>query len=308
MKTFALLGLIAAAKSMPLAKLDDSFESVINEDFIEKLNSEEDTWKAGKNKFFEGKTLGEARGLLGAQLVENTLPVKDDYPEMDVPDSFDARDQWGSLVHPIRDQQQCGSCWAFSASEVLSDRFAIQTNGTTDVVLSPEDMVSCDKGDMGCQGGILASAWSYLSDTGIVSDTCFPYTAGTGTPSACETKCVDGGDFTKYKSTGGYAVTTVDNIQKEIMTNGPVQAGFTVYKSFMSYTTGVYKKKFFELTPEGGHAIKIIGWGVDSGTDYWLVANSWNTSWGLDGYFKILRGKDECKIEDQVYAGLADTA
>merc|ERR1712072_1426466 len=175
---------------------------------------------------FEGMSWGEARSMLGAQLdVPNTLPVKDDYPVMDIPASFDARDQWGDLIHPIRDQQQCGSCWAFSASGVLSDRFAIQTNGTTDVILSPEDMVSCDKGDMGCNGGILASAWSYLTNTGIVTDSCFPYTAGTGVAAACESKCVDSESFTKYKSTGGYAVTSVENIQKEIMTNGPVQAG-----------------------------------------------------------------------------------
>merc|ERR1712028_171125 len=90
----------------------------------------------------------------------------------------------GGLVHPIRDQQRCGSCWAFSASEVLSDRVAIAT-GKASPVLSAEDMVSCDKMDAGCQGGSLPNAWSYLTNTGIVTDTCMPYSAGGGTVPSC---------------------------------------------------------------------------------------------------------------------------
>jgi len=54
----------------------------------------------------------------------------------------------------------------------------------------------------------------------------------------------------------------------------------------------------------GGHGIKILGWGTESGTDFWLVANSWNNDWGLNGFFKIRRGTDECGIEDEIVAGL----
>ena len=95
-------------------------------------------------------------------------------------------------------------------------------------------------------------------------------------------------------------------MQKEIMTNGPIQVAFSVYKSFMSYKTGVYSKHWYELLPEGGHAVKIVGWGTESGTDYWLVANSWNTNWGESGFFKIKRGVNECGIETMgpPYAGL----
>merc|ERR1719236_250729 len=219
-------------------------------------------------------TFDDARVLLGTDLMhisEHLGTTHDDnhYAAMeDPPASFDARTQWPGLIHPIRDQQRCGSCWAFSASEVLSDRVAIATKKASPV-LSPEDMVSCDKGDMGCQGGQLPMAWDYLKDTGIVTDTCFPYSAVKG----------------------------VQNMMKEIMTNGPIQVAFKVYKSFMSYKTGVYSKHFWELLPEGGHAVKIVGWGTENGTDYWLVANSWNTSWGDEGFFKIKRGSNQCGIE-----------
>jgi len=89
---------------------------------------------------------------------------------------------------------------------------------------------------------------------------------------------------------------------KEIMTNGPVEGGFSVYADFLSYKSGVYQHETGGFL--GGHAIKILGWGVEDGTPYWLVANSWNLSWGDKGYFKILRGEDECGIESGIVAGL----
>merc|ERR1719284_2089657 len=171
-------------------------------------------------------------------------------------------------------------------------------------------MVSCDQGDMGCSGGFLPKAWDYLKSTGIVPDACFPYAAGNGTAPSCPNKCSDSESWqqSKVKAKSVYAINGVANMQKEIMTNGPIQVAFMVYKSFMSYKSGVYTKKPFEFVPEGGHAVKIVGWGTESGTDYWLVANSWGTTkWGsLGGFFKIKRGTNECGIETQgpPYAGL----
>jgi len=88
----------------------------------------------------------------------------------------------------------------------------------------------------------------------------------------------------------------------EIFTHGSVEAAFTVYSDFMSYKSGVYKHT--TGTEEGGHAIRILGWGVENGEKYWLVANSWSTGWGLDGLFKILKGVNECGIEAGIVAGL----
>ena len=92
---------------------------------------------------------------------------------------------------------------------------------------------------------------------------------------------------------------------RDIVANGPIQVAFNVYKSFMSYKSGVYSKKPLELLPEGGHAVKIVGWGTDGGVDYWTVANSWGTNWGDGGFFKIKRGENECGFESTVAAGLA---
>lgn len=69
------------------------------------------------------------------------------------------------------------------------------------------------------------------------------------------------------------------------MTNGPVETGFTVYSDFMSYRGGIYEQNSYSAL--GGHAVKIVGWGVEDGTDYWIVANSWGPSWGEEGFFRI---------------------
>jgi len=296
----------------------DGNTHVNNDDLVSWYNSiEGSTWNAGHNEFFSGMTFNDARSTLGTALshisehLDNIMPDSLHVMLNDtaIPAEFDARTQWPGLIPPIRNQQRCGSCWAFSATEVLSDRVAIAT-GKPSAVLSPEDMVSCDTGDMGCSGGRLAEAWSYLKNTGIVSDKCFPYGAGDGTAPACPNKCVDGERWSssKVRASSAYAINGASNMQKEIMTNGPIQVAFTVYKSFMSYKTGVYQKHWYEFLPEGGHAVKVVGWGTEDSTDYWLVANSWNTNWGLDGFFKIRRGNNACGIESMgpPYAGIPE--
>jgi len=269
------------------------------------------TWQAGHNEFFSGMTFDDVRPLLGTALSDISAHMNRTKPQSaydkvgEVPTDFDATTKWEGLMHPIRNQLQCGSCWAFSASEVLSDRVAIAA-GKSSPVLSPEDMVSCDQGDMGCQGGMLDKAWNYLEETGIVTDACFPYGAGDGTVPKCVNTCADGSAFTRTKASNAVAISGVENMQKEMMTNGPIQVAFMVYKSFMSYKTGVYTKHIWELLPEGGHAVKMVGWGSDDSMSYWKVANSWDTTWGEEGYFRIKRAADECGIETRgpPYAGM----
>jgi len=88
----------------------------------------------------------------------------------------------------------------------------------------------------------------------------------------------------------------------EIFQNGPVETAFTVYSDFVTYKSGVYRHT--TGSPLGGHAVRIVGWGVLNGEKYWKIANSWNPTWGDNGYFLILRGTNECGIEDEVSAGV----
>ena len=103
-----------------------------------------------------------------------------------LPASFDAREVWPHCIHPVRDQGSCGSCWAFAATEVLSDRFCIKSGGAVDVVLSPGDLLACEKLNLGCTCGSLPEwAWDYLSKSGTVADACVPYASGGGDTQKC---------------------------------------------------------------------------------------------------------------------------
>jgi len=170
-------------------------EAAFREEVIDAVNRSGKKWTASRNKFSTwsnadiSKLMGTALVLKAAVARGNSLSGEG---PSNAPDSFDARKQWPSCIHPIRNQLHCGSCWAFSASEVLSDRFCIDSKGTVNVVLSPQDEVSCDTGNMGCEGGQLAAAWKYLVKTGIVTEKCFPYSSGQGVVESCPSTCKDG--------------------------------------------------------------------------------------------------------------------
>jgi len=214
----------------------------------------------------------------------------------------------------------------------MTDRICIQSNGQSQVHLSAQDMNSCcDFCGMGCDGGDPSSAWAYWVANGVVdggnygaSGTCAPYSLapcehhinGTHYPPcpsdeyptpACPSTCQNGKNFGQSKHYGSNSYNIDSNpadIQQEIMTNGPVEVAFTVYSDFLTYKTGVYQ--YTTGDELGGHAVKMLGWGTwtDGVTPYWIIANSWNSDWGNQGYFLILRGQDECGIEDDVCGGM----
>lgn len=277
----------------------------INSDMVKTIKAKTSLWQPHDTESnpLNQYTHEQLLAMLGTYIV----PSNKQYPGsqvVDTPSDFDARTQWPSYVHAIRDQQQCGSCWAFGASEAFSDRFAIASQGKINVVLSPEDLVSCDTNDYGCNGGYMDMAWEYLEQHGVVTDSCFPYQAGSGMAPACASKCANSEAFTKFKCQAGTIRQSqgVDQIKSEIFTNGPVEGAFTVYEDFFSYSSGVYKHVSGGIA--GGHAIKLLGFGVENGTPYWLAANSWGSGWGMSGFFKIAQG--ECGIEDQVFSCTPD--
>jgi cathepsin B len=292
------------------------------------------TWKAGVNSRFSKMTMAEAKKLMGVKKNGFKLYTKQmpKYSPKDLPTSFDSRTQWGSIcpsTSEVRDQSACGSCWAFGAAEAITDRICIASKGATTTHISAEDINSCcDSCGMGCDGGDPGMAWLYWSTTGVVDGGnykgggCAPYSLppcehhinGTHYPhcptneyptSACPaTKCQNGASWSSSTNTGASAYSIDSNpndIMQEIMTNGPVEVAFTVYSDFLTYKSGVYQ--YTSGDELGGHAVKMLGWGVDGQTPYWICANSWNADWGNGGFFNILRGQDECGIEDDVVGG-----
>lgn len=305
-----LLGLTALAL---LASALEVSEKATNFDMIKEINSKQSAWVAGENEFFKDSTIGDVIALLGTRL--NGAPKPQEWADnepTDLPQSFDSRQQWPGCAAEIRNQAKCGSCWAFGCVEALSDRFCIAGKN---ISISALDLVTCDNSDNGCFGGFPMNAWEYARDYGLVDTPCRPYTIPTCAPEdqpclnfvntpVCNRTCSNDEDYENslHYADRVYGVSSnADDIAQEIMNNGPVEAAFTVYADFVHYKSGVYSHQSGSAL--GGHAVKIIGWGVENGQDYWMVANSWTTTWGDNGFFKIAKGNDECGIEDMIVAG-----
>jgi len=269
----------------------------------------------------------------------------------EIPESFDSEENWpqcAKIIGDIRDQSNCGCCWAFAGAEAASDRMCIATNATIMYPLSAEDVCFCGSGffSQGCNGGQISTPWSYIKRTGAVTGgqyhgtgpfgkgLCYdfsmphchhhgpqgsdPYPAenAPGCPSQksaqCAKKCDSDANSDhsnwnddKYSFSGNVQTASGEaGIQQMIMTGGPVETAFTVYSDFENYAGGVYSH--VTGSAAGGHAVKMVGWGVDNGKKYWKVANSWNPYWGEKGYFRISRGNNEGGIENQVIGASAD--
>ncbi|EGG17589.1 hypothetical protein DFA_08585 [Cavenderia fasciculata] len=284
---------------------------VLNDKFIQNHNSKNAPWVAKRNARFEGHTIGQVMAMMGTKkVINNNAAPSIKIVDASIPSTFDAREQWPGCVHAVLNQEQCGSCWAFSSSEALSDRLCIASKGQVNVTLSPQALVACDDiGNQGCNGGVPQLAWEYMEWKGLPTFECYPYTAGNGTDGTCQRQCADGSAMTYYRAKP-FSMTTCNSvacIQNEIITYGPVVGTMMVYQDFMSYSSGVY---VYDGTAEllGGHAIEIVGWGTDatSKLDYWIVKNSWSAAWGgLDGYFWIQRGTNMCGIDHDASASQA---
>ncbi|CAJ0594838.1 unnamed protein product [Cylicocyclus nassatus] len=325
-----------------------SFYQQSMQEFVDYINSAQSLFKAGvptkgfKPRFMDPKYLE----LNKKTLLRKVPVVLAAEQNITIPPRFDAREMWSNCksIRLVRDQGNCGSCWAVAATSVMSDRLCIASGQRIQTLLSATDLLSCCKdcrknGGDPCEGGEREEAWIYLNTHGICSGG--PYNRTTGCKPymfpPCDHVSIDmdlGHNFCKDKETlpvpecaeeclkgygktyaedrvhgFGYEVDTdEEEIQKEIMTRGPVQATFIVYADFGIYKSGIYKRvldrKNKRLAP---HTVKIIGWGVENmnGRDvkYWLISNSWGPRWGENGFFRMIRGENHCLIESEVVAG-----
>ena len=304
---------------------------LVTDELVAKINSlPGNTWTATTKPGLriDGATVEQIKNLLGVRRPIKKVLAPRVFTSAEnlkvVPTSFDSATQWPNCptITNIRDQSACGSCWAMGAAEAMSDRYCIGNIHTNLEISAANLMECCWYCGNGCNGGDPDSAWKYWVSTGLVSSSCQPYpfpkcehhipqehyppcpSATYPTPSCQSGSCSNASaQPTIYKGSSSYSLSGEDSFQREVMTNGPIEVAFDVYEDFLAYKSGVYIQTSEQLL--GGHAVRLVGWGELNGVNYWKIANSWNTDWGMEGYFLIRRGTDECGIEDSGSAGLA---
>ncbi|KAK8799679.1 hypothetical protein WA158_006227 [Blastocystis sp. Blastoise] len=309
-----------------------SAQAINYEQLSMRINNARSTWKAEYTT-----DVTHYIPLLGTYLNGKSNLKRISYNEtnIDIPTEFDSRKEWPECpsVGEVSDQSSCGSCWAFGAADSGTDRLCIASKGKIQKRLSAEDLLECcdDCGQL-CSGGFPYQAWLYMTTSGIVTgggygdmNSCkayiypkcnhnkngtYPPCGDISNPPKCNYKCQDTYPIPYsqdlYRFRAPYNLYTIEDIQKDILLYGPHEVSFTVYEDFLLYKQGIYQH--IEGKSLGGHSVRLIGWGVENDVPYWTIANSWNEEWGENGFFRILRGKNECGIENSNVAGKAIAA
>jgi len=196
-------------------------------------------------------------------------------------------------VGEVKDQGQCGSCWAFSATGALEGAAALK-NGKL-VTLSEEMLLDCDKKDSGCQGGLMDNAFQFVKANGLCSEKSYPYKCADSNSISCMTSvCAFHYSCDKVIQPGelrGYVDVTMNSAAalQSAVAQQPVSVAIEAdTRVFQHYTGGV-------ITDTGcgrslDHGVLAVGYGTsESGIDYWKVKNSWGADWGMEGYVLIER-------------------
>jgi C1A family cysteine protease len=241
----------------------------------------EDEFKAA---YLSGVT--EASGSLNAQHLE----IQPKNPQ-DLPPEVDWRNVTG-VITPVKNQEQCGSCWAFSATEAIESAWVL--SGKPQVILGPQQIVDCDQQDGGCNGGRTETAYDYVIHAGgQETEKDYPYRAVNGN---CKFNKADiAASITSWKYISTSAAGELTKMMPYVAESGPVSVCVDA-APWQYYTGGVLKVCGNQVD----HCVQVTGYSTVDNLPVWNVRNSWGEDWGEQGYIWVERGKNLCAIAGDV--------
>jgi len=263
-----------------------------NMDFVHSWNSKNSGTVVGLNALADLTNAEYQKIYLGTHIQYDGVMVSE-APAIPLAATVDWRTS--GAVTGIKDQGQCGSCWSFSSTGAIEGIYKLKTGKL--VSLSEQNLMDCSTsyGNQGCNGGLMTSAFKYVqANKGVDTESYYPYTAKAGT---CHFSTANiGATIAGYKTvTAGSesALLTAINTQPVSVAIDASHNSFQLYKSGTYYEPACSSSRL-------DHGVLAIGYGSDSTGDYFLVKNSWGTSWGIAGYIQMARGRNNnCGIATQ---------
>jgi len=261
-----------------------------NLDFVNSWDAESRGFQVGINKFSD-LTLKEFVAFYNGLniTVDDAVHAYDVVIDADPVGAVDVDWRTKGAVTGVKDQAQCGSCWSFSSTGSIEGAYFLKTGKL--VSLSEQDLMDCSVslGNQGCNGGDMDAAFQYvINNKGIDTEASYPYKA-TG-PNKCQFKPADiGATITGFHDVkSGSETDLLDAVNKQ-----PVSVAIDAsHQSFQMYHSGVYYEPTCSST-RLDHGVLVVGYGTDdTGVAYWIVKNSWGSSWGSSGYLNMSRNKN----------------
>jgi cathepsin L len=263
-----------------------------NVNAIRKHNAGSHSYTMAVNEFADMTFAEFTAKMTGLQVRDNAVlrAANENGPHLQVTDMEGSLD-WRTkgAVNPIKNQQQCGSCWAFSALGAVEGSTQIKTGKL--INLSEQQLVDCStpQGNHGCNGGLMDSAFQYIiSNKGVTTTAAYPYVAK---DNQCKTGQTAAATISSFKNVAANSETSL----MAAINLGPVSVAIQASsQAFQFYSGGVLDDA--SCGKRLDHGVTLVGYGTENNVDFWIVRNSWGGSWGESGYIRMVRGKNQCGI------------